>query len=240
MLKPIAKKRLADGAVEQLETLIREKTLKPGDRLPAERSLIDMLAISRASVREALRILEIKGLIEVKPGSGAYVRHPRGDLHLSLADWLPAQGETLQHQFEARQSIEPAAAALAAQRASRQQVKNLRRSWEQFSGMVANRQLANLIRVDIEFHRLIAVATSNTTLIRLMDTIARSLFEGWKGSLRAPNRISKTVDEHLLILRAIEKGNPRKAKQAMSQHLKNALADIMLASRHLKPEHERR
>jgi len=229
MLTPVKKKRVAEDVVDQIKTLIRDKTLVPGSRLPSERELVAMLNISRVSVREALRNLEIAGLIEVRPGSGAFVRESRGDFDLPLSSWLLAHQETLQEHFEARQVIEPRAAALAAQRGSSKVVKAMRQAMAEFQEKLDSGDLTGLIRADAEFHRLVAEATQNRTLMLLMDTITRSLLEGWKGTLRLPDRSRKTVHEHNAILDAIEHGDPEGASAAMSTHLKNALAELAAA-----------
>jgi len=229
MLKPIKKTRLAEAAVEQIKDLITEKGMEPGAKLPSERELIKQLRISRASVREALRHLEILGLIEVKPGSGAFVREVVGDLFLPLAPWLSKHEETLHNHFEARQVMEPRAAAYAAQRASSSVIQAMRAALATFKEKKEQNDLVGLILSDVEFHRLIALGTGNKTLMVLMDTIARFLLDGWKASLRVPGRIEKTVAEHQSILDAIEKGDSEGASQRMGQHLENALSDLAAA-----------
>ena len=226
MLRPIKKKRLAEEAVKQIQALIKGKKLKPGTRLPSERELMGKFNISRASVREALRILEITGQIDVKPGSGIYVREMKGDIFLPLTSWLPDHKETLQNHFEARQVLEPRAASFAAQRASDKIIQSMKKTLSDFKEKMERHDLVGAIMADVEFHRLISQATENKTLMLLMDTIARYLLEGWKATLRVPDRMNKTVREHGAILDAIEKREPERAYQAMHQHLENALQDL--------------
>lgn len=206
--------------------MIISQELEPGSKLPSERQLVQELGISRASVREALRILEIMGLIEVKPGRGIFVKELTGDVFLPLSSWLPAHKETLRDHFEARQVIESRAAAFAAERASPEIIRSMKDALVDFSKKAEQDDLVGLILADIEFHRLIAQATGNKTLMLLMQTITRFLPEGWKASLRVPSRVAKTIVEHRAILEAIERGDPDAASQAMSQHLKNAVADL--------------
>ena len=226
MLKRITKTRLSQVAVEQIREMIISQELEPGSKLPSERQLTQALGISRASVREALRILEIMGLIEVKPGSGIFVKELTGDVFLPLSSWLPTHKETLHDHFETRQVIEPRAAAFAAERASPEIIRSMKDALADFSKKAEQNDLVGLILSDIEFHRLIAQATGNKTLTLLMQTIARFLPEGWKASLRIPSRVAKTIVEHRAILEAIERGEPDTASQAMSQHLKNAVDDL--------------
>jgi GntR family transcriptional repressor for pyruvate dehydrogenase complex len=226
MLRPIKKTRLAEEAVKQIQTLIKGKRLKPGTKLPSERELMGKFHISRASVREALRILEIMGQIDVKPGSGIYVREMTGDIFLPLTSWLPDHKETLQNHFEARQVLEPRAASFAAQRASNKIIKNMKKTLSDFKEKMEKEDLVGAIMADVEFHRLISQATENKTLMLLMDTIARYLLEGWKATLRVPDRMNKTIGEHGAILSAIEKRDGERASEEMQRHLENALEDL--------------
>lgn len=119
MLKPIKKKRVSDMAIEQINQLISTGHLKPGDTLPSERTLMEKFKISRVPVREALRVLEMMGVVEVKPGKGIYVTDPENSLFSPLRQWLSIQKETLFDHFEVRLLIEPRAAAFCASRASK-------------------------------------------------------------------------------------------------------------------------
>jgi len=135
------------------------ENLEPGSKLPSERDLVEALNVGRSSIREALRILEIMGLVEVLPGKGAFVKAITGDLFMPLSELLSTQQESLHHHFEARMVLEPAAAALAARRASRKEVASLRKNMESFKENLSEENLVGLIRADIQFHRLVANAT---------------------------------------------------------------------------------
>ena len=225
-LKPITKTRLSEAAIEQIKDLIVSKNLEPGNKLPSERDLVAVLEISRSSIREALRMLEIMGLVEVKPGKGAYVKGLSGDLFMPLSSLLSTHKETLQHHFEARLVIEPAAAALAAKRASRSDIRQIKKVLKTFQENLDENNLVALIRSDILFHRLIANATNNRTIEILMNTITRHDFIGWKMSLRTKKRPLNTVREHRKIFEAIAAGDDKKAKSTMRSHLKAAIKNL--------------
>ena len=225
-LKPITKTRLSEAAIEQIKEMIVDRNLEPGAKLPSERELVTSFGISRSSIREALRMLEIMGLVEVKPGKGVYVKGLTGDLFMPLSSLLSSHRETLNHHFEARLLLEPAAAALAAKRASNNDIKRLKKITKIFKENLKKENLIELIRADIEFHRLIANATNNETIEVLMNTITRYNFEGWKMSLRTKERPANTVIEHGKILEAIASGDEKKAKSAMRFHLKEAVKNL--------------
>lgn len=226
-LKPITKSRVSEAVVAQIKKLIVSQKLEPGSKLPSERELVIRMKISRTSVREALRILEIMGLVETKPGKGVYVKSLTADLLVPLSTWLPTHKETLLHHFEARLILEPAAAGLAALRATPNDSLKLQETLDTFNEKLKAHDLVGLIKADIAFHNLIGAATGNKTIKLFMDTIARILFDGWKASLRVEGRPQKTVQEHGRILKAIMNKDQNQAQQAMERHLKGAI-------RHLK------
>lgn len=225
-LRQITRTRVSEEAIEQIKELIITQNLEPGDQLPSERHLVEVFGISRASIREALRILEILGLVEVKPGKGVYVRSLTGDLFMPLSSLLSAHKETLHHHFEARLVLEPAAAALAARRANESDLAQMKRTMDNFQENLENDNLVGLIRADIEFHRLIANATNNRTIEVLMNTITRRDVTGWKMSLRTKRRPAKTVPEHRSIFEAIAAGDEKRARSAMKSHLKAAIQNL--------------
>jgi len=229
MLKPIKKKRVSDIAIEQIRQLISSGHLKPGHMLPSERKLMEQFKISRVPIREALRVLEMMGVVEVKPGKGIYVTDPENSLFSPLRQWLSAQKESLVDHFEVRLLIEPRAAAFCAKRASKEQINAMKKSLIKFFEAQAESNLVDMIRADAQLHQLIAVATGNRTLATLMSTFTNSLLEGWKASLRTEGRGAKTVEEHASIVEAIEKRDGAKAEKLMKKHLLNALTDLKRA-----------
>ncbi len=228
-LKPITKSRLSEAAVEQIKELILSQKKEPGSKLLSERELASQLQISRASVREALRMLEIMGLVEVKPGKGTYVKGLSGDLSSPLPTWLSAHKETLHNQFEARLILEPAAAKFAAMRASPGDISRLEEALTLFKQKLAEDDIVGLIIADIRFHNLIGAATGNKTIEMLTDTITRFLFDGWKAALRVEGRPRKTVIEHNKIFQAIITKDAKAARRAMEAHLKSAIRNLKKA-----------
>ncbi len=228
-LQPITKTRLSEAAIQQIKELIVSEDLGPGSKLPSERHLVDALGVGRSSIREALRILEIMGLVEVLPGKGAFVKALTADLFMPLSDLLNTHKESLHHHFEARMVLEPAAAALAAKRASSEEVASLRKNLEIFKENLARENLVGLIRTDIEFHRLVANATENRTIVVLMNTITRHDFHGWRAALRTNKRPLMTVAEHGRIIDAIAAGDEKKARNFMRAHLLAARRNLLLA-----------
>lgn len=226
MLETIKKRRVSDLAVEQISRMLSSEQLKPGDSLPSERRLMEHLGISRVAVREALRVLEMMGLVEVKPGKGIFVAQPDRSIFGPLERWLSVHQEALLEHFEVRMLIEPHAAGFCAQRASTDQIGAMKKALEKFKDANKRKDLVGMIRADAQLHQLIASATGNRTLAVLMGTFTSSLLEGWKASLRVEGRGDKTVVEHEAIVEAIERGDSERARTLMSEHLSNAVDEL--------------
>ena len=226
LLDPIRRSRISEQVADRIEDLIRAQKLTLGAKLPSERQLMEMLGVGRGAVREALRILEIKGYVESRPGIGSFVKDFEGDIRLPFSLWLADRHEILANFFEIRLFLEPGAAALAAQRITPPQLQDLQRTHADFCRMVEVDDLSAAIKIDAEFHRQIAQATQNKLLVMTMETLNRSVIEGWKASLRAPGRAQKTVAEHAAVLRAIETTHPVEAARLTREHLENAVADL--------------
>lgn len=226
LLDPIRRSRISEQVADKIEAVIRAQKLSLGDKLPSERHLMEMLGVGRGAVREALRILEIKGYVESRAGIGSFVKDFEGDIRLPFSLWLADRNEILANFFEVRLLLEPNAAALAAERIIPEQLQGLVEAHREFCRKVAIGDLAGSIKVDAKFHKLIAQATRNKLLAMIMETLNKSVIEGWKASLRAPGRAEKTIQEHTSVLEAIKNGDPQEAARLTREHLENAVADL--------------
>jgi GntR family transcriptional repressor for pyruvate dehydrogenase complex len=172
MLEPIKRTTLREEAAEQIRALIAEGPMRPGDRLPSERDLVVKLAVSRTTIREALRSLEIRGLLEVRPGEGAFVRElPLEALIDPLASTLHNRRSLLEL-LEVRRNLEPGIAALAAQRAQAGDIDEMKLLLVEIEQRLENRRYDAAVKSIIAFHRVITRATGNRLIQRLMDTIS--------------------------------------------------------------------
>lgn len=219
MLEPVKRTSLREEAAEQIRSLIIDGQMKPGDRLPSERELGARLSVSRASVREALRSLEIKGLLEVRPGEGIFVCEAPVEASLDpLASALFSRKNLLEL-LEVRQVLEPPIAALAAQRAQPADIQEIERALEEMERRLELRRYDDAVKAIIAFHRAVTKATGNRFLQRLMNTIAGLLSESMKETLRLPGRPARSLDGHRQILAAIKAGDAAAAEAAMLRHI---------------------
>lgn len=227
MLRPIEHTRVSEEAVDQIVDLIRNRQLTPGDRLPGERQLVKDLGISRTSVREALRSLEGMGLIEVRAGVGAFVKHPISEfVNGALPPRLLIDRETLKKLYQLREIIETGAVAIAARTATDEDLNTIRQALEQMEACYADDDLDGMVDADIELHRTILVATGNEILVRVMDNIADLQKEMRRASLSIHEGVPLTIAGHRAILEALAERDPDKARQAMQEHLKTVTKKV--------------
>lgn len=220
------KQRLSEMVANEIRSMIDRMGFKPGDKIFSENELTKRLNVSRSSVREAIRILEVTGLLTVQQGKGVFIRDSHEEQFQAVGQWIQEHSDNLFEQFEVRLLIEPAAAARAARSANAEELEQMRAALGAFEEAVNTESVASAIAQDQTFHTTIARATRNRTLHVLMKTFARSLNEGWITSLHLPGRLTKTISEHRAILNAIQAGDEEAARQAMMDHLERALADI--------------
>jgi GntR family transcriptional repressor for pyruvate dehydrogenase complex len=229
--KPVKAKRLYEEVLEQIRQLIAGGELKPGDRLMSERELAERLEVSRPSVREAIRSLEMMGFIEIRRGDGTYVRNTNADeIIRPLAMFLAIEKSSLLDMFEIRRLFETATARMAAERATVEEVERLRVAWEGMKERLNVQDSERGEEYDIDFHYTVAEATHNALLIKLFRTISeeftRSLSVARRRLYVDTMNPQKIVEQHRRIYRAIKEHDPEAAARAMLQHLSYAEREL--------------
>ncbi len=184
---------------------------------------MEELEISRNSIREALRILEAMGLVEVKPGKGSFVCEPEGKKGFSAEKLFSAIGsESIHNIFEARLLFEPSVARMAAERATDEELQEIEDLLEEMKEKLQEGDMAGAIIADAESHKALARITRNSTLSLFMDIINKALFEEWESSLEVPSRMEFTVEEHSRIVQCLAERDGAGAEKAMRDHLLRA------------------
>ena len=225
-MKPLKTVRLSDQVIEALKEVIAEDGFAPGDKFYSENELTRKLGVSRSSIREAIRILEVTGVVTVKHGKGIFIADPMKKELEAFQEWLRTHETSILEHFEVRLMIDPKAAAVAAEKADDEDIRQLEKACGNFATLFQDGNTPALIKCDEEFHLAMAKSTKNRTLYYLMKTMTNSLPEGWITSLHIPGRSEKTIDEHRVVVQAIRNRDPVGAEKAMKIHLDNALADI--------------
>ena len=230
-LKPIKEKKIYEEIIEQIKQLMADGNLKPGDKLLSERELAENLQVSRASVREAIKSLEMMSFVETKPGEGTFVRSQNSDeIILPLAMFLAVEKNSIFDMFEIRRIFETATASMAAERASKEEIVNIYTAFEKMEESISFQDSEKGEEYDTLFHYSIAEATHNGLLIRLYRTISED-FERAVSTARGQlyiieNNPQIILDQHKAIYEAIRNHNPVKAFKAMMEHLTYAEEEL--------------
>jgi GntR family transcriptional regulator, transcriptional repressor for pyruvate dehydrogenase complex len=229
--QPIRSVRLSDQVAEQLQALMIERSLKSGDKLPSERDLCELLGVSRTVVREAVRSLVVKGLLEVRPGGGTAVRVPDTALVSELMTVVlrMENGDISFPQVnEVRRLLEVENAGLSAER---HEEEDIRRIEQHLEGM---RKLEDDARrwseADIAFHALIAEATHNPLYPILLGTINELLMEVRLTGITLPGTPERAYQHHSRIVERIRSNDKTGARKAMLEHLKESEQTFQRAS----------
>ncbi|MGQ9502645.1 MAG: FadR/GntR family transcriptional regulator [Anaerolineae bacterium] len=204
----------------QVEQLIIKGELRPGDRLPPERELARQFGVSRTVVREAVRSLVAKGLLEVRPGSGTLVRSPSADaVAQSLMMFLRAGRPEFDCEkvMEIRRVLEVANAGFAAQRRTSEDLEEMERILRDASTLSYDRY--RFAELDVAFHAAVARATHNELLSLLLDSVADILLTWRQFTFDVPGTPERAVMYHRAIYEQIKCGDVDGARQAMSEHL---------------------
>lgn len=229
--KPIRPKRLYQDIVEQIRALMDGGELRPGDRLLPERDLAQRLQVSRVSVREAIRALEMMGVVEIRPGEGTFVRDRDSDQVIRpLALFLAVERTSLLEMFEVRRIFETATASLAAERASDEEVADVLAALESMTAKINVRDSEKGEEFDIAFHYAIAEATHNPLLIKLFRTLqeefGRAVSAARRQLYQGEDNPRRILEQHRKVYRAIKAHDPAKAAQAMLAHLTYAEREL--------------
>jgi len=212
-------RRLTEEIANQIEQLIIGNELEVGDGLPAERELAAKLNVSRNILREAISMLAQKGLLEVRPGAGTFVRRPSSEfLRDTLTFFIRFSPSALLDLVQARRCIEAEIARLAAHRATSEQVAELLANTRE---MEKNRKhVGKYVDADVRFHEILAEAAGNQILQLLLSSIRGALRENMRMVLKnAPAVTSKSIRHHRAIAEALRAGDAESARDAMLKHL---------------------
>jgi GntR family transcriptional repressor for pyruvate dehydrogenase complex len=211
--------RLPDKVARQLQQSILDGTLKPGDRLPTERELGDQFGVSRTVIREAVRSLVAKGLLEVRGGSGLRVAtFDVSAVRETMGMYLRVNADFDYGKLhEVRSVLEIEMAGLAAERATAPDLAALQRSCEDMAAALDD--VEKVSTLDVEFHRLIAQAAHNDLFLVMLDSIGDVLLDVRRATMGISGRPARGLKYHREILKHIVARSPEEARVAMRDHL---------------------
>ncbi len=226
MFRKTIPNRISQDLINQIQNAILNGSLKPGDRLPSQRELQETFQTSRATIREALRVLEHKGLVEIKLGvaGGAVVKDLTAQtITDSLNLLIQYQKVTLDHLVEFRELVEGNVAALAAQRASKTDVTALERILKTAAkgAPQGTRDWRALMRADEKIHITLAQIAANPIFIAVLNMVHANILGSYEQfALKSPDALEDNYQDLCRIVAAVAQGDADRARDLSQQHVR--------------------
>jgi len=236
MYERIKRDRLYEGVVAQIQQRIVTGQSKQGDRLPTESELAEQFGVSRSAIREAMKILAAKGLIEISPGRGTFVT---GDLSDAVAKTLgllvQMEPKAFQDLHTIRNVLEVANARMAAANRGGDYLSEMAQAIEATGQALAaldtdpQENTERYVQADLDFHNCLAKATGNSVAVILIEAISDLLKTSRYHIISVPGSAQKAQDYHRQIYEQVRAGCPEDAGTAMEEHLKQVADDMKAA-----------
>lgn len=229
-----ARDMLPERIATRLVSLIAERQLHPGDKLPPERELAVAMGVSRPSLREALRALAMLNVVEIRQGSGTFVTSLRPEVMVEHFDFVFALDDaTFAELLEARQMIEPALASAAASHASSDELERLRACVARAASHSDDPNA--FLEADLELHEIIAAAAHNQIIARFMSSLTRLGMASRRRTVALPGVRTQSVKDHAAMVDALARRDPEAAAEIMRKHLANIRDSLRETAVHDNP-----
>ena len=229
MFESVKSNKISEHITEQIRKAIFEGRLKPGDKLPSEKQLMETFQVSKASLREALRSLEVLGFLEIRKGAtgGSFVTEVDMEkARTLLINFLHFKNLSLQDLSEVRLILEPYVAEKAALAIAEEQLDNLRKLNEESEHLLKNGMSSKSRENEIAFHRIIGAVTGNPILMFILEFVEHLLIDA-KDILQPGKEFSERVlAAHKSIYEALSERNPGEARKEMIRHVQEVAEDL--------------
>jgi GntR family transcriptional repressor for pyruvate dehydrogenase complex len=225
-MRAITKVPIIDQVVETIKDSISNGEFTIDQKLPAELTLCKTLSVSRSTIREAFRVLQTLGYVELRPGRGAFIRNTDPLDFESVRRWFRENAPRLEDFTEVRKTLEPLAVRMAIERCTEDEVVALEKTHIEFVKAVNAHDIPMIIKLDEEFHRRIFSMAKNSLLINLNTFIAADFKKYRLMSFSMKQNCLRAIDPHEKILNSIKKRDPERGKAEMVRHMDNVFTDI--------------
>lgn len=235
MFKPIQTDRISNIIIEQIKEAVFRKRLKPGDKLPSERELMEQFRTSRVTIREALRALEHFGILEIRRGGegGAFIRDPNIKFVTNFLQDMFLMGKIkISDLTEARLAIEPFSVKLASERIKEESLEKIRQNIQESRECLDKNNDNDARLLHLEFHRLIAQASQNPVISFMIDSIMDIMENNISSIPLSRKPVESTNKYHENIFFALRKKNVKEAEEWMFKHIN----DIQIALERFSPK----
>lgn len=233
-MKEIQRISITEAVAETIRDLICSEKYKVGEKLPTETRLCEELKVSRTSVREAFRLLQAQGYVEIRPGRGAFVADFKTH---QTKNWFDADDAKYNDYMEVRVAIETLAVRLAVERATPQQIQQLHDVQESFLAASDVHDIARMVILDERFHSLIIDYTQNPLLKKINHDLL-DVFRAYRlTNFSDPVEYNHAGTAHAKIIACFESRSPELAEACMREHLRITAVDFsIIVPKHKKPQ----
>lgn len=218
-MEAVEKMSSVQQAEEQIRKFILSDDIQIGEKLPTEKQLCEKLAVGRGTVREAVRLLQAKGFVEMRPGKGAFVARKSEQAEEDIASWFRANEIQVKDLIDVRTAIEPLAAKLALQHCNKKDVLYLMEIQAESEAAAAASDNSKLALCDEQFHTFIFECTQNKLLIDINRKINRSLMVFRNKTFLIPSNVQSFISAHAAIINAFQTGSCDMAEFCMRAHI---------------------
>ena len=226
-MKPIERIPIVEQVMNNLNDYIKEQGLNPGDKMPTEKEVCEMFGVGRSTVREAYRMMQALGILEVHRGKGVYfIGFPKEDDQDSVVSWFKQHAQTLSDYMEVRSAIETTSIRLAIERATDKDIAALEEIHNSFIKSAESHKTVNLAFYDQEFHHKITAITQNELLKKIEKNISECLINYRTQTFTIEGNIQRAIASHQLLIDAFHERDKNKGTALMTQHMENSLIDM--------------
>lgn len=225
-MEPIARVPIVQQVEDRIRVLIQEGGYAPGAKLPAEMDLCQRLSVGRGTVREAFRLLQAKGVVDIKPGRGAFVAELGGAADMGAIDWLVQNEAELRDSIEIRAALEPMAARCMAARSTRAEVSRLEDIHRSFLTAIEEGDPQRIAHLDEQFHSAIVACSGNALMIEINAHVCRGMQVFRSKTFQVEQNVRNAVVPHSNIFNAILARDAAQAEREMRAHLDKVQQDL--------------
>ena len=223
---PVRKMPITEQVVEKIMASIVAGTYKEGDKLPTEQALCQELNVGRSTVREAFRVLQTMGYVELKPGKGAYVYSRTGNDTVDVRSWFKENVLQLKDFIEVREAIESLAIKIAIEKGTKDEFSHLDAIHLKFLAAADLNDTIEMARLDEIFHEAIVSMTHNYLLININNLVSKEFKKYRSLSFSVRTNVESAVYAHKKIMEAIKRRDKTVAVESIVYHLHMVISDM--------------
>ncbi|PLS16134.1 hypothetical protein CVD28_19025 [Bacillus sp. M6-12] len=226
MFNQLSRPSVSEEVLEQIKDFITSGKVNVGEQLPTETQLSSMLGVSRNTVREAFITLQAQGYIEIKRGKGVFVIDPTDFYERTFLEWFQKNEFQIHQLLEARMTLEPYTAFIAAQKITENEIKEIEEIHEEYIGAVNSGKIDDIVILDESFHLKIFKVSRNEILELFYTSIVPALKDYRKNVFSPTTNPQTSVEAHSNIINALKERNSQKAFGAMRDHIEEAKLNV--------------